>query len=356
MAKSDTTTIVDRLGDSAEVVPLKYDISSYGADIDVEGLVRRLQRGDIVVPTFQRGFVWSHPQASRFIESLLLGLPVPGVFVSKDFDTERLLIIDGQQRLRTLQFFYEGAFADSGRVFSLRRVQEQFDGLTYRDLADADRRRLDNSVLHVTIVRQLSPPEDDSSIYYIFERLNTTGTPLSPQEIRHCIYQGEFNDVLKELNENAAWRSVFGPVEKRMRDQELILRFLALYLNGERYSRPMKEFLNSYMAANRHLELQSADELTKLFSNTIEVIDDAIGQRAFRPVRGLNAAVYDAVMVGVARRLEKGSISDIEEFRRRYDSLLSNGEFEERTQKSTADELSVQRRLEMATEAFAEVE
>ncbi|MGA9349652.1 MAG: DUF262 domain-containing protein [Anaerolineae bacterium] len=349
------TTIVNPLGDSQDVVLLRYEISSYGADIDVEGLVKRLQREDIVVPTFQRGFVWSHTQASRFIESLLLGLPVPGVFLSKDFDTQVLLVIDGQQRLRTLQFFYEGFFADSGRVFALRGVQEQFEGLTYRTLSDEDRRRLDNSVLHVTIVRQEVPPEDDSSIYYIFERLNTTGTPLLPQEIRHCIYHGGFNDLLKELNQNAAWRRVYGHVDRRMRDEELILRFLALYFSAEDYSRPMKEFLNHYMAANRHLQLQSANQLTQIFSNTIEVIDGTLGHRAFRPVRGLNAAVFDSVMVGVARRLERGNISNVEDFERRYYSLLSSKDFEERTERSTADEVNVEQRLKMATEAFADV-
>ena len=250
MSESNETRIIDPRGDSQEVVPLKYEINSYGADIDVEGLVKRLQRGDIDIPTFQRGFVWNRNQASRFIESLLLGLPVPGVFLSKDYDSQRLLVIDGQQRLKTLQFFYEGVFADTGREFKLRAVQEQFEGLTYRTLQDEDRRRLDNSVLHVTIVNQEAPPEDDSSIYYIFERLNTTGTPLSPQEIRHCIYHGEFNDLLRELNKNAAWHSVYGRVDKRMRDQELILRFLAFYFNAENYERPLKEFLNSYMAGN----------------------------------------------------------------------------------------------------------
>jgi len=355
MSQADGTRIVDPRGDSQEVVPLRYEISSYGADIDVEGLVKRLNRGDIIIPTFQRGFVWTYTQASRFIESLLLGLPVPGVFLSTDFDTQRLLVIDGQQRLKTLQFFYEGAFADSGRVFALRGVQEQFEGLTYGKLRDEDRRKLNNSVLHVTIIKQEVPPEDDSSVYYIFERLNTTGTPLLPQEIRHCIYHGEFNDLLKELNQNAAWRSVYGRVDRRMRDEELILRFLALHFNTENYQKPMKEFLNRYMAANRHLQLQSADQLTKVFSNTIEVIDGALGRRAFRPVRGLNAAVFDSIMVGVTRRLERGNISDIEAFKKEYHSLLSNEDFEERTQKSTADELSVERRLEMATQAFADV-
>lgn len=356
MPRTSATRIINPLGDSQEVVPLTYEISSYGADFLVDGLVRRLRDQDIIIPTFQRGFVWNYTQASRFIESLLLGLPVPGVFLSKDFDTQRLLVIDGQQRLKTLQFFYDGEFADTGRVFALRGVQTQLEGLRYETLKDEDRRRLDDSVLHATIVKQEAPPEDDSSIYYIFERLNTTGTPLSPQEIRHCIYRGEFNDLLKGLNQISTWRSVYGSVDRRMRDQELVLRFFALLFGGDSYEKPMKEFLNRYMAANRNLRLQSGDQLTKIFSDTVRVVDDALGRRAFRPVRGLNAAVFDSVMVGLARRLEHGDMSDIKGFTRCYRSLLSIEEFEERTQKSTADEISVERRLEMATKAFADLE
>jgi len=220
------TDIHDNTGDTKLVVPLKYDITSYGADFLVDGLVRRLRAQDIFVPHFQRKYVWSHRQASRFIESLLLGLPVPGIFLSKDFDTEKLFVIDGQQRLTTLRYFYDGIFEATGREFSIRGVQEQYEGMTYRTLREEDRRRLDDSIIHATIVRQDTPPEDDSSIYYIFERINTGGTPLSPQEIRASVYHGPFIDLLKELNSNEHWRDIFGPIHKRMKDQELILRFL----------------------------------------------------------------------------------------------------------------------------------
>ena len=84
--------------------------SSYGADYPVDGLVKRINAEDIYIPEFQRGYVWSLNQASRFIESLLLGLPVPGIFVAKDEETKKLLVIDGQQRLKSLQFFYNGMF------------------------------------------------------------------------------------------------------------------------------------------------------------------------------------------------------------------------------------------------------
>lgn len=356
MSHMRETQITDSLGDSREVVPLRYEITSYGADFLVDGLVRRLRSEDIITPSFQRAFVWTYAQASRFIESLLLGLPVPGVFLSKDFDTQKLVVIDGHQRLKTLRFFYDGIFADTGREFALRGVQREFDGLTYQALREEDRRRLDDSVLHATIVKQETPPEDDSSIYYIFERLNTTGTPLSPQELRHCIYHGKFNTLLKNLNANSAWRSVYGRLDKRMRDQELILRFLALYFTTTRYRKPMKEFLNQFMRSNLNLQSYSAEQITKVFSPTIETIDKALGRKAFRIARALNAAVYDSVMVAVARRLESGEISDLQQFRMKYEALIRDEHFEESSSRSTADELNVDRRIQMATEAFTEVE
>jgi uncharacterized protein with ParB-like and HNH nuclease domain len=118
------------------VPPVSYDVTSYGSDPDVEGLVRRIKRGDILIPPFQRDYVWRQPEASRFIESLLLGLPVPGIFFATDPETNKLLVIDGQQRLKSLLFFYDGYFNPRPddkrrRVFNLVKVQEPFEGKTY---------------------------------------------------------------------------------------------------------------------------------------------------------------------------------------------------------------------------------
>lgn len=161
-------TIVDNRGDEGPV-PLQYSITSYGADYPVDALVRRMRDGSIFVPTFQRGSIWSAARASRFVESLLLGLPVPGIFLSKERESNKLLVIDGQQRLRTLQYFYDGIVADSEREFALIGVQQQFLGATYRKLQDNDRRLLDNSIIHATVVQQDEPSDDESSVYYIFD-------------------------------------------------------------------------------------------------------------------------------------------------------------------------------------------
>src|SRR5438552_7695653 len=327
--------------ESDEVIPFRYAISSYGADYPVDSLVKRIKNEDIFVPPFQRRYVWDVKKASRFIESLLLGLPVPGIFLSREPKTQQLLVIDGQQRLLTLYYFNDGIFADSRKEFALTGVQQQFEGLTYKTLSDADRRRLADSILHATIVKQDQPSNDESSIYQIFERLNTGGVHLRPQEIRTAIYHGAFSNLIKHLNKNEAWRLVYGPVNKNMRDQELILRFLALYFRSDSYSKAMKEFLNEYMGSNRELQINSEDEIRKVFSNTIEAVRRCLGEKVFKPKRQINAAVFDAVMVGVARRLVQGSISDCKALQESYRNLLDDRQFTNATQTATTDEENV---------------
>src|SRR6185436_17356802 len=268
---------------------------------------------------FQRGFVWTKPQIDRFVESLLLGFPVPGVFLVRE-PSDVLLVLDGQQRLRSLQAYYECELR--GDVFRLEYVEEPWKGHRYQDLDPEDRRRLDNSIIHATIVRQETPENDYSSIYSIFERLNTGGTPLQPQEIRVALFRGPFINLLRELNQFAPWREIYGPKSPRLKDQELLLRFFTLLYRRGNYKRPLKGFLNSYLEANRDLKLQTADELRERFQGAAQLVQDAIGRQAFRPQRSLNAAVFDSVMVGLADRLSKGPVKDAAAVKRAYDRLV----------------------------------
>ncbi len=350
--KYEEVSVFDESTD--EIVPYRYSITSYGADYPVDSLVSRIDRDVIFIPTFQRSFVWSINQASRFIESLLLGLPVPGVFFSKESDTGKLLIIDGQQRLKTLQYFYRGIF-HNGREFTLQHVQERFEGKTIRTLEESDRNTLDDSIIHATIVKQDEPSDDESSIYHIFERLNTGGTQLQPQEIRACIFYGPFNELLAELNSTPLWRSIYGPPSKRLKDQELILRFFALFYNLDNYERPMKEFLNDYMGKNKKLALQSKEELQNLFSTTINFISESLGRKAFRPERTLNAAAYDGIMVGLSRKMTNVTLNDRETFKTKYRELIANQDFFNACKTATSDESNVISRIDLATRAFSDL-
>jgi hypothetical protein len=335
-----------------EEVPAQYAITSYGADFSVELIVQRLGKEIIFLPPFQRRFVWTLTQASQFIESLLLGLPVPGVFLSKEDKTGRLLIIDGQQRLRSIEFFVSGLF--QGKEFALVNVHERFLGRTYKSLETQDRNNLNDAVIHATIIRQDEPSDDNqSSIYQIFRRLNSGGTVLQPQEIRACIYYGAFDDMLGELNKNKYWRSIYGLEAKRLKDQELILRFFAFYFTRSTYERPMKAFLNKFMNRRRDITPEKAQEFSELFGNTIEKIHSALGNAAFKPERVLNAAVFDSVMVTVAKSLTADhSLSDAR-LKSRYHELLKNDRFIFNTTRATGDKAAVDVRFEEAARLLA---
>ncbi|MHB1523374.1 MAG: GmrSD restriction endonuclease domain-containing protein [Candidatus Dormibacteria bacterium] len=348
-----------------EVLQASYDITSYGADYPVDGLVKRLQQGDIVVPTFdpeydesetirgfQRQFVWTRPQMDRFLESLLLGLPVPGVFLVRE-PTNVLLVLDGQQRLRTLAAFYRGLYA--GREYALRHIVDQFEGRTYTTLDPEDRRRLDDSIIHATVLSQDPSVTSQAAVYSIFERLNTGGSQLQPQEIRVALYSGPFLRVISELNGDTNWRQLYGPRSARFKDQELILRVFALFEQSAEYRRPVKGFLNDYLEMNRDRSGSATASLTNGFRAATALAVTSIGLQAFKPVRALNAAVVDSLTVGLMRRLSSGAEVVAEQVGPAYRALLSDPMYQAATTSSTAAPESVEQRLRLATAAFEAV-
>jgi hypothetical protein len=281
----------------------------------------------------------------------LLGLPVPGIFLVKE-QTGRLLVLDGHQRLHTLHSFYDGVI--HGEEYRLAGVQERFEGKRYKDLDTEDRRRLDDSIIHATVVSQIEPSDDQSSIYVVFERLNTGGVNLQPQEIRVALYHGEFVRVLGQLNDNPCWRELYGKKSRRLKDMEMILRFFAFLHYSNRYASPMKDFLNRYMATNRHLRKQSEQDLTAIFAETSSTILEGIGPKAFRPQRAVNAAVVDSLMNGIARRiLSKGPIRNLKELKAHFGQLMRDNGYVSAIETGTAQEANVSRRLTKAEDAFA---
>jgi uncharacterized protein with ParB-like and HNH nuclease domain len=345
-----------------EITPqVSYDVTSYGSDPEVEVLVSRLRRGDILIPPFQRDYVWRQPEASKFIESLLLGLPVPGVFFATEPESNKQLVIDGQQRLKTLLFFFDGYFNPrpdeaKQRVFFLTKVQKPFEGKTYKTLEENDRIRLETSIIHATVVKQTAPPAEDTSLYHIFERLNSGGRRLTDQEMRLALYHGSLIEKLKELNGHANWRKIFGKIHTRLKDQELILRFFAMLYDRARYERPMGEFLNKYAGRNRNSGSKQLDCLSEIFRRTIDVFSSSLDVRPFRLTTTLNVAVFDSCMVGLASRLldeakpppEPAKVKDA------YKALLKQEDYLEAVSRSTADDAFVRKRMEKAIVFFDE--
>ncbi|WP_413800267.1 DUF262 domain-containing protein [Streptomyces iranensis] len=345
----------------SEAEPVTYT----GTDFDVEGLVRRLQRGDIAIPTFghgdeslevagfQRGFVWRRPQMDRFIESLLMGYPIPGIMLVQQVD-RRYLVLDGQQRLRTLGAFYDGVHA--GKEFTLENVADEFKGLKYRTLNPEQRRQLDNTFIQATIVKTDGTSESLEAIYQVFERLNSGGTQLTPHEIRIALYPGRLVDFLEELNKSTVWRDLYGTRSLRLRDQELILRILALYYDSSAYFRPQKKFLNEFLGKHRNLEELDKGRIGQLFTKSAELLLRGPGKAALRfQSSQVNAALTEALFVGLIRRLESGTSPTSSEVTRAVRAFTTNKETTATISGSTATEEYVRKRLELATQEFSTI-
>ena len=341
-----------------ESSPASYEIVTYPADYTLEGLVSKLRKKQIRIPGFQRKYVWRLPQASRLIESFLLGLPVPAIFLYTDPADNALEVIDGQQRLLTILYYFDGFFGpeEGGKrtVFSLQGLSAKspYLGKTYEDLRTTNEsacNRLNDSVLRAFVVKQLDPG-DNTSVYHVFERLNTGGTQLVSQEIRNCVYHGSFNDLLGELNGAADWRALYGKSaeDKRQRDMELILRFFALWEESGSYEKPMKDFLSGFMARHRNPTAPELDRYRAMFAETAKLVRRQLGDKPFHIRAGLNAAAFDAVFVAFAVNQARAAAGT----RARYETLLKEPEFSEAVTSGTTDKEVVARRLRVAQEVL----
>lgn len=350
--------IIESEDQDAESEPAQYDIVTFPADYTLEGLVDKYRKNLIEIPGYQRKFVWTIKQASRLIESFLMGLPVPAIFLHVDPKEGTHTVIDGQQRLLSICFFFEGLFGPEERgkrdVFTLQSLNEKspYSGKSYKDLQAEDPasiNRLNDSVLRAFIVKQLNP-QGDSSVYHIFERLNTGGTQLVGQEIRNCVYHGPFNELLNELNLLPGWRKLFGriKIDKRLRDVELILRFFALFYSEAAYRKPMKEFLNSFMKARKSCGQPEIKKYRNLFEETTDALCAHLGEKPFHIHAGLNAAVFDAVCCAFARDLHRIP----RDIKRRFKKLLNDDGFKQAVSSATTDEDTVKTRMKTANDVL----
>lgn len=339
----------------AAAEPAGYDIATYPADFTLQILNDKLKSGEIQIPGYQRKFVWKMPQSGRLIESFLLGLPVPPIYLYAEKDTEALLVVDGQQRLRSVNYFFEGFFGEESKgkrpVFRLSTLNDKspWYNKTFADLEATDEpsaRRLRNQVLRSFIIRQLNP-KDDTSVYHIFDRLNTGGALLKGQEIRNCVYHGTLNETLISLNGDPNWRAIFGSAkpDNRMRDVELVLRFLALSERLSSYEKPMKDFLSDFMAPRRNPPDAVLEAFRARFATVCHAVRASLGPRPFHVRTGLNAAVFDAVSVAFSSCASLATPSDIQD---RYRKLIKHDDFYDLTTTATTDVDTVKGRIAMA--------
>ena len=341
-----------------------YNINSWGADLSFRELILRYKEGDLLKPEMQRKYVWDKSEASRFIDSILLGLPVPSIFLAKTQE-ENLLIVDGYQRIMTVHDYVEGIFSKDGKVFKLTKtdkINPRWQGKAFKELADTEQKRINNTTIHAIIFVQLKPSDDDTSMYQVFERINTSGRTLFPQEIRNCIYQGRFNELLIDLNNNTSWRQLYGlnAPDSRMRDIEFILRFLALssneFLKIKTKAISLKKFLNTFMGSKDSNDPNVLDNRKKKFCNTIDFIHKNIGPQSFhnlskeyanKLVPKFNPTIFDSISIATSEIINQKHIN-VKELEKKRLRLLKNEKYQELISIRTTNIDNIKTRISLA--------
>lgn len=329
-----------------------YDISSYGLDYPIEVLISMLNRGDLEAPDFQRNYVWQIGQASKFVESCIVGLPIPTIFFFRDKDN-KFLIVDGLQRLMTAKFFTEGVFKN--RTFALSLPENaELNGKKYDELSLELKRRFDQCVLRATVFTQNKPETGMKSVYEVFSRLNSGGAKLTSHEVRNAIIRGKINKFLEQINEHPSWRKLYGKKESDIhrRDEETILRILALHERSASYTPPMNLFLNEYMEQNENPNVEWLEEKRNYFKNASDLLLDLFGKDAFRVKKGsqINIAIADSLMVSFIKHnnlIMKYSLSEKKDLKKRFELLKQDPDFLDAIEKNTSDTKRVKQRIKM---------
>ncbi|MCI5131783.1 MAG: DUF262 domain-containing protein, partial [Candidatus Electrothrix sp. EH2] len=310
----------------------EYDITATPNDFNVMTLNSFVESGAVRIPGFQRNFVWDIGRSSKLIESLLLGLPVPQLFLYEQ-DRNKFLVIDGQQRMMSIYYFIKKRFPKKEKRSQLRLIfdehggipddvlhndtyfqtfnlklpgqlpnhENKFKGLNYSTLGEY-KTQLDLRPIRNIIVKQNSPSDDDSSMYEVFNRLNTGGVNLRPQEIRTSMYNSKFYEMLYRINTKDAWRRFIGSTEPdlHMKDIEILLRAFAMLIDGAEYKPSMVRFLNQFSKKSETNSKEQNEYLAALFQSFL-VSCEHLPNDAFlsRSNKRFNIAVFEAVFNAV---------------------------------------------------------
>lgn len=322
-------------------------------DITVKQLYDMTAEGMIdIAPEYQRHFKWDATRQSSLIESLLLGIPIPSLFMATNPDSS-WEVVDGVQRLTTILNFIgeEELFKKNSitikplKLTGLEKL-DAMNGVFYKDLPKSMQFMLQTRPIRVTVLNDRS---DFNVRYDLFERLNTGGITLHEQEIRNCIFVGEFNNFLKELAEEPAFRKVVKMTEAAERSgsyEELVLRFFAYLENRDSFVHSVTDFLNIYMGIKTK-SFKDKPRLKNIFSQTFNILAQALPDGIVRGNRKKITPVvlYEAISVGLASLIAKDIKYDVNKLK----PLLDNNDLKKLTTGATNSKKMVMDRIDFVT-------
>lgn len=249
-------------------------------------------------PEYQRDFVYSVEKSSRLIESALMRIPLPTIYLCEE-KSGKLSVVDGQQRIRSFLNFIRNEYPLKGMT-----VFPELEGKYYKELETKEQ-----DLIEETSIRTIIINEDSADAKYdIFERLNRGAVTLKEQELRNCVYRGPYNSMINDLASNQKVNDMFKSKNKRMWYQEYILRFFALR-NFMIYKPSMKNCLNKYMQTHQHDDDKSVQEDKEQFIKTLSIVKEVLGTNAFSTVdydkkiilNKFSATFYDSIMIAFSK-------------------------------------------------------
>lgn len=348
MTQFDSTELAKQLGEQRRTV----DFDSF--DIQVQQLLGMLEEAQIwIAPAYQRQFRWDDARCSELIESLMLGIPIPNIFMATNSDNT-WEVVDGLQRLSAIV-----KFAGSNE---LRRKLKLGDALVLQDLKKLDRFNALTFEMFPPHIQQhfrtrpmkvvtLNDKSDRVLRFDLFERLNTGGITLTAQEIRDCVFQGPFAEMLDELSSNKDFRSVVKLTSKQRTDgtaAECVLRFFAFFDRYREFDHSVKEFLNSYMEdASASFDIVSRKvEFVKVFRELARVYPKGVTRAPGKNRTPLN--LFEGVAVGAALALKKNDQLVTQDLRK----WMGSPELRKYTTAATNDRANVRGRIEFCRDRF----
>ena len=371
----------DDYAGTADASIAEYDISAVPSDFNVMTLKQLVDNGWVRIPGFQRHFVWDLPRASKLIESLILGLPVPQLFLYEQ-SRDRHLLIDGQQRLMSIYYFKQQRFPRSKRRTDLRRIfdeegivpdsvihddtffqdfklrlperlpgkKSRLTGLKYSTL-DEYQSRLDMRPIRCIIIKQNGSADDDSAMYEVFNRLNSGGINLRPQEIRTSMYHSKFYTMLSQINLEKDWRQLLqsDTPDLHMKDIEVLLRGFAMLVDGEEYRPSMVKFLNQFSKKCEENDAERNEYLGSLFSSFLKATGDLPARTFINKNNRFNIALYEAAFTATCMdAYREGRQVDKYIQPKQIEELKADDVFTEASLHGTTQTDNVQKRLQRA--------
>jgi len=352
----EDTRIEDQNDDGGSIYPfdpINENIEIAENPFSVFEYLRQLKKGKIDVnPEFQRNKVWDKQKQSFFIESILLNFPLPPIYLNETREST-FIVIDGLQRSTALQEYYSDEFDLCGL-----EALPDYNKKKFSDLPESLQSKFENKKLAVYVLKPSTPMP---VIYDLFKRINTGGTQLNRQEVRNCIFIGKSTALLKELADEECFKKAidYGVGSKRMKDREVVLRYLAFrWFDYEReYTGDMSDFLENAMKRINKMPDEKIIEIKKDFYHVMKMAYMIWNKNGFRiptaKTRGLiNTAVLETVCNYLSAYSEEYINRNNNILHNKYFELLSNPDYYDAVTKSTGNKARVLKRFKLVFENF----